>query len=97
MRRACPHGDFAFEAFAQEPIHHQSGLDLILRWCRFFDCARQRSFLARNPAETFDCDLWVAGVAVDRGTIRHDLFPKLSYDDELVRGIVRRTFVFSIV
>jgi hypothetical protein len=33
---------------------------------------------------------------MDRGAIRHDLFPKLSYD-EIMREIVRRTFVVSIV
>ena len=95
--RAYSHGDFAFEAFAQEPIHYQLGLDHALRWCGVLGCAGQRSLFAREPAESFDGDLWVAGVAMDRGTIRHDLFPKLSYDDELVRGMVRRTFVISIV
>jgi len=34
---------------------------------------------------------------MDRGTIRHDLFPKLSYDDERVPVMVRRTFVVAIV
>jgi hypothetical protein len=34
---------------------------------------------------------------MDRGAIRHDLFPKLSHDDEFVRGMVRRTSVISIV
>ncbi len=53
--------------------------------------------LAGNPAETVDRERWVVGVAMDRGAIRHDLFPKLSYDDEIVRGMVRRTFVISIV
>ena len=96
-RRACSHGEFAFEAFAQEPIHHQLGLNLTLRWCGVLDCAGQPSLLAGNPAETVDRERWVVGVAMDRGAIRHDLFPKLSYDDEIVRGMVRRTFVISIV
>jgi hypothetical protein len=30
----------------------------------------------RNPAENFGRDWWVVDVAVDRGAIRHDLFPK---------------------
>jgi hypothetical protein len=34
--------------------------------------------LARNPAENFGRDWWVVDVAVDRGAIRHDLFPKQS-------------------
>jgi hypothetical protein len=51
--------------------------------------------LARNPAETFDSDWWVVGVAMDRGAIIHDLFPKLSYYDQIVREMVRRTFVIS--
>jgi hypothetical protein len=34
--------------------------------------------LARNPAENFVRDWWVVDVAVDRGPIRHDLFPKRS-------------------
>ena len=33
---------------------------------------------ARNPAENFGRDWWVVDVAVDRGAIRHDLFPKQS-------------------
>jgi hypothetical protein len=34
--------------------------------------------LARNPAENFGRDWWVVDMAVDRGAIRHDLFPKRS-------------------
>ncbi|HWI68937.1 MAG TPA: hypothetical protein VNS88_11250 [Nitrospiraceae bacterium] len=97
VRRAYSHCDFAFEAFAQQSIHHQLGLNHALGWCGVLGCTGQQSLLARNPAETFDRDWWVVGVAMDRGTIRHDLFPKLSYDDELVRVMVRRTFVVAIV
>jgi hypothetical protein len=34
--------------------------------------------LARNPAENFGRDWSVVDMAVDRGAIRHDLFPKRS-------------------
>ena len=34
--------------------------------------------LAENPAVNFGCDWRVVDVAVDRGAIRHDLFPKQS-------------------
>ena len=67
---------FACEAFAQEPIHHQLGLNL--GWCGLHDCAAPPSSLARNPAENFCRDWWVVDVADDRGAIRHDLFPKQS-------------------
>jgi len=97
VRRAYSHGDFAFEAFAQQPIHYPLGLDHTLGWCGVLDCVGRASLLAGNPAETVDRERWVVGVAMDRGAIRHDLFPKLSYDDEIVRGMVRRTFVISIV
>jgi hypothetical protein len=69
---------FACEAFAQEPIHHQLGLNLKLGWCGVHDCTGPPSLLARNPAENFGRDLWVVDMAVDRGAIRHDLFPKQS-------------------
>ena len=75
---ACATGRFACEAFAQEPIHHQLGLNLKLGWCGLHDCAEPPSLLARNPAENFGRDWWVVDVAVDQGAIRHDLFPKQS-------------------
>jgi hypothetical protein len=62
----------------QEPVHHQFGFNLKLRRCGVHDCAGPPSLLARNPAENFGGDWWVVDVAVDRGTIRHDLFPKRS-------------------
>ncbi len=69
---------FACEAFAQEPIDHQLGLNLMLGWCGVHECAGPPSLLARNPAENFGREWWVIDVAVDRGPIRHDLFPKRS-------------------
>ena len=66
---------FACEAFAQEPIHHQLGLNLKLGWCGPHDCAGPPSLLARNPVGR---GWWVVDVAEDRGAIRHDLFPKQS-------------------
>jgi hypothetical protein len=78
VNSACAARRFACEAFAQEPIHHQLGLTLKLGWCGVHDCAGPPSLLARNPAENFGRDWWVVVVAVDRGAIRHDLFPKQS-------------------
>jgi hypothetical protein len=69
---------FACEAFAQEPINHLSGLNLKLGWCGLHDCAGPPSLLARNPVKDFGRGWWVVDVAVDRGAIRHDLFPKQS-------------------
>jgi hypothetical protein len=74
---------FACETFAKEPIHHQSGLNLKLGWGGVHDCAGLPSLPARNPAKNVGPDWWVVDVAVDRGAIRHDLFPKQS-------GLLRR-------
>jgi hypothetical protein len=68
----------ACEVFVQEPIHHQLGLNLKLRCCGVHDCAGPPSLLAGNPAENFSRDWWIVNVAVDRGIIGHDLFPKRS-------------------
>jgi hypothetical protein len=67
---------FACETFAQEPIHHQLSLNLKLGSGGVHDCAGPPSLPARNPAENFGRDWQVVDVAVDRGAIRHDLFPK---------------------
>ena len=69
---------FACEAFAQEPIHYQLGLSLTSSWCGVHDCAGQPFLLARHPVENVGRDWRVVAVAVDRGAIRHDLFPKRS-------------------
>ena len=79
VNSACAARRFSCEAFAQEPIHHQLGLTLKLGWCVVRDCAGQPSLLARNPAENFGRDWWVVDVAVDRGAIRHDLFPQAKW------------------
>ena len=84
VNSACAARRLACEAFAQEPIHHQLGLNLKLGWCGVHDCTGRRSLLARNPAENFGRDWWVVDVAIDQGAIRHDLFPKRS-------GLLRRS------
>jgi hypothetical protein len=78
VNSACAARRFACEAFAQEPIHHLLRLNLKLGWCGVHDCAGPPSLLARNPTENFGRDWWVVDVAVDRGAIRHDLFPRQS-------------------
>jgi hypothetical protein len=78
VNSACAAWLFACETFAQEPIHHQLSLNLKLGWGGVHDCAGPPSLPARNPAENFGRDWWVVDVAVDRGAIRHDLFPKQS-------------------
>jgi hypothetical protein len=67
---------FICEAFAQQPIHHQLGVDLKLGWCGLHDCAGPPSLFPRNLPENFSRVWWVAEVAADRGDMRHDLFPK---------------------
>jgi len=84
VNSACAARRLACEAFAQEPIHHQLGLNLKLGWCGVHDCTGRPSLLARNPAENFGRDWWVVDVAIDQGAIRHDLFPKRS-------GLLRRS------
>jgi hypothetical protein len=76
VNSACAARRFACETFAQEPIHHQLGLNLKLGWCGVRDCAGPPSLPARNPAQNFGRDWWVVDVAVNRGAIRQDLFPK---------------------
>jgi hypothetical protein len=65
INSACAARRFACEAFAQEPIHHQLGLNLKLGWCGLHDCAGRPSLLARNHAGNFGRDRWVVDVAVD--------------------------------
>jgi hypothetical protein len=73
----CAARRFSCEAFSQEPINHQLGLDLKLGWCgEVHDCAGPLSLLARNPAENSGCDWRVVDVAIDRGVMRHDLLPQ---------------------
>jgi hypothetical protein len=76
--RPVPRGYLLVKTFAQEPIHHQLSLNPKLGWGGVHDCAGPPSLPARNPAENFGRDWWVVDVAVDRGAIRHDLFPKQS-------------------
>ena len=70
----CAARRFAREAFAQEPINHQLGLDLKLGWYGVRDCAGPPPLLARDPAENFGCDWRVVDMAVDRGVIRLAVF-----------------------
>ncbi len=74
---------FVCEAFAQQPIHHQLGVNLKLGWCGRHDCDGLPSMLARNPPENCSRVWWIAEVAADRSAVRHDLFPKQS---ELLEG-----------
>ena len=94
VNSACAARRFACEAFAQEPIHHQLGLNLKLGWCGVHDCAGPPSLLARNPAANFGRDWWVVDVAVDRGAIRHDLFPKQS---ELQKARIKGCYRLGVV
>ena len=80
--RARYRGDFACEAFAQELIHHQLGLDLTSNRCGVHDGVGRPSLLARNNVENFGRNRRVVAVAADRDDMRHDLFPKRS---ELLR------------
>jgi hypothetical protein len=66
---------FLGEAFTQEPIDHQLGVNLKPGWCGFNDCA-----------ETFGRYRHGADVAIGRGDIRHDLSPsKLEDPDQSLR------------
>ena len=89
VNSACATLRFACEAFAQEPIHHQLGLNLKLGWCGLHDCAGPPILARENPAENFGRDWWVVDVADDRGAIRHDLFPKRTTAKTQIKGCYR--------